>query len=66
MKHAIDIPPFGELADPRVLAELAAAAENRGWDGFFVWGHVIVDLRCDWALDSAHAAAVPCGAAVLV
>ena len=30
LKHAIDVPPFGELADPRVLAVLAAAAEERG------------------------------------
>ena len=41
MKYAIDVPPFGELADARVLAELAAAAEDRGWDGFFVWDHVV-------------------------
>ena len=41
MKHAIDVPPFGELADPRVLAELAGAAEERGWDGFFVWDHIV-------------------------
>ncbi len=41
MKHAVDVPPFGELADPRVLAELAAAAEERGWDGFFVWDHIV-------------------------
>lgn len=40
MKHAIDVAPFGELADPRVLSELATAAEERGWDGFFVWDHV--------------------------
>src|SRR3984885_11110779 len=40
VKHAIDVAPFGELADPRVLAELAIAAEERGWDGFFVWDHV--------------------------
>ena len=40
MKHGIDVPPFGELADPRVLAELAAAAERQGFDGFFVWDHV--------------------------
>jgi alkanesulfonate monooxygenase SsuD/methylene tetrahydromethanopterin reductase-like flavin-dependent oxidoreductase (luciferase family) len=36
----MDVPPFGELADPRVLAGLAAAAEERGWDGFFVWDHI--------------------------
>ena len=41
MKHAIDVPPFGELADPRVLSELAIAAEDRGWDGFFVWDHIV-------------------------
>jgi len=41
VKHAIDVAPFGELADPRVLAELAIAAEERGWDGFFVWDHVV-------------------------
>ena len=40
MKHAIDIPPFDELADPRVVADLAAVAEDRGWAGFFVWDHV--------------------------
>jgi alkanesulfonate monooxygenase SsuD/methylene tetrahydromethanopterin reductase-like flavin-dependent oxidoreductase (luciferase family) len=40
MKRAIDVAPFGELADPRVLAELAAAAEERGWAGFFVWDHM--------------------------
>jgi len=41
VKRAIDVAPFGELADPRVLAELAAAAEERGWDGFFVWDHIV-------------------------
>jgi alkanesulfonate monooxygenase SsuD/methylene tetrahydromethanopterin reductase-like flavin-dependent oxidoreductase (luciferase family) len=40
MKRAIDVGPFGELADPRVLADLAARAEDRGWDGFFVWDHI--------------------------
>ncbi len=41
LRQAIDVPPFGELADPRVLAGLAAAAEERGWDGFFIWDHVV-------------------------
>jgi alkanesulfonate monooxygenase SsuD/methylene tetrahydromethanopterin reductase-like flavin-dependent oxidoreductase (luciferase family) len=41
MKRAIDVAPFEQLADPRVLAELAAAAEERGWDGFFVWDHIV-------------------------
>ncbi len=41
VKRAIDVPPFGELADPRALAGLAAAAEEQGWDGFFVWDHIV-------------------------
>src|SRR5580700_11417058 len=41
MKQAIDVAPFEELADPRVVAELAAEAEARGWDGFFVWDHIV-------------------------
>jgi alkanesulfonate monooxygenase SsuD/methylene tetrahydromethanopterin reductase-like flavin-dependent oxidoreductase (luciferase family) len=40
VKRAIDVGPFGELADPRVLASLAARAEDLGWDGFFVWDHI--------------------------
>ncbi|HEX4829469.1 MAG TPA: LLM class flavin-dependent oxidoreductase [Trebonia sp.] len=40
MKRAIDVPLFGELSDPRVAARLAARAEERGWDGFFVWDHI--------------------------
>lgn len=40
MKQAIDVAPFNDLADPRLLAGLAALAEDRGWDGFFVWDHV--------------------------
>jgi alkanesulfonate monooxygenase SsuD/methylene tetrahydromethanopterin reductase-like flavin-dependent oxidoreductase (luciferase family) len=39
-KRGIFVAPFGELADPRVLAALAARAEERGWDGFFLWDHI--------------------------
>jgi alkanesulfonate monooxygenase SsuD/methylene tetrahydromethanopterin reductase-like flavin-dependent oxidoreductase (luciferase family) len=39
-KHAIFVAPFDELVDPRLLAELAALAEQREWDGFFVWDHI--------------------------
>jgi alkanesulfonate monooxygenase SsuD/methylene tetrahydromethanopterin reductase-like flavin-dependent oxidoreductase (luciferase family) len=40
MKRGIDVALFGELADPRAVADLAARAEERGWDGFFVWDHI--------------------------
>jgi alkanesulfonate monooxygenase SsuD/methylene tetrahydromethanopterin reductase-like flavin-dependent oxidoreductase (luciferase family) len=39
-RHGIFVAPFEELSDPRVVAELAARAEERGWDGFFIWDHV--------------------------
>ncbi|WP_220139480.1 hypothetical protein [Nocardia sp. GTS18] len=38
LRHGVYLPPFGELADPRVLAEIAAEAESAGFDGVFVWG----------------------------
>ncbi len=41
MKHALYLPPFAELADPRVVRDLAVAAEQSGWDGFFLWDHVL-------------------------
>lgn len=37
MKFGLDIPTAGAYADPRKLAELAAEAEEAGWDGFFIW-----------------------------
>jgi alkanesulfonate monooxygenase SsuD/methylene tetrahydromethanopterin reductase-like flavin-dependent oxidoreductase (luciferase family) len=40
VKHAIFVAPFEELADPRVVARLAAEAEAAGWDGFFLWDHI--------------------------
>ncbi len=40
MQRGLFVPPFGPLADARVVAELAAAAEEAGWDGFFLWDHV--------------------------
>jgi alkanesulfonate monooxygenase SsuD/methylene tetrahydromethanopterin reductase-like flavin-dependent oxidoreductase (luciferase family) len=40
-KFGLGVPNGGDFADPRCLAELAAAAEAAGWDGFFLWDHVI-------------------------
>ena len=39
-KRGIFLPPFDELDEPRTLVELAEAAEERGWDGFFLWDHI--------------------------
>ncbi len=43
MKSGIYLPPFGELADPRRMADLAAAAEQAGWDGWFIWDHMLAE-----------------------
>lgn len=40
MKRGIFVAPFDELADPRLIAELAGDAERAGFDGFFLWDHV--------------------------
>jgi alkanesulfonate monooxygenase SsuD/methylene tetrahydromethanopterin reductase-like flavin-dependent oxidoreductase (luciferase family) len=40
VRRAIFVAPFEELSEPALMAELAALAERRGWDGFFVWDHV--------------------------
>ena len=40
MRYGLTLPIFDNLADPRLLAELAAEAESHGWDGVFVWDHV--------------------------
>ncbi len=40
MRRGLFVALFDELSDPRLAAELAAAAEERGFDGFFVWDHV--------------------------
>jgi alkanesulfonate monooxygenase SsuD/methylene tetrahydromethanopterin reductase-like flavin-dependent oxidoreductase (luciferase family) len=41
MRFSINIPNFGDFADARTVAAVAAAAEQAGWDGLFVWDHVL-------------------------
>jgi alkanesulfonate monooxygenase SsuD/methylene tetrahydromethanopterin reductase-like flavin-dependent oxidoreductase (luciferase family) len=41
MRFGVTVPNFGEYFHPRRLATLARDAEQAGWDGFFVWDHVL-------------------------
>src|SRR5579859_2116066 len=41
MRYAINLPNFGSFGDPRVMADLAHEAEAAGWDGVFIWDHVM-------------------------
>ncbi|MCM6775403.1 LLM class flavin-dependent oxidoreductase [Nocardia sp. CDC159] len=43
LRYAINVPNFGDFADPRTFAELAARAEAAGWDGLLVWDHLVYD-----------------------
>jgi alkanesulfonate monooxygenase SsuD/methylene tetrahydromethanopterin reductase-like flavin-dependent oxidoreductase (luciferase family) len=61
-RRGIFLAPFGELADPRRVAALAAHAEARGWDGFFLWDHIryappVREIADPWIALSAVAAA---------
>ncbi len=40
-RRGLFLAPFDELSDPHVLVELAVAAEARGWDGVFLWDHIV-------------------------
>jgi hypothetical protein len=62
MRYALFVPPFDELADPALVASLAADAEEAGWDGFFVWDHItyrepVQALADPWVTLAAVAAA---------
>ena len=60
-ERAIFVAPFGELSEPRVLARLAAETEAAGWDGFFLWDHIVYTevsrLADPWVALAAIAAA---------
>ena len=41
MHYGIYTPNFGDDLDVRSLATLAQEAEEAGWDGFFLWDHIL-------------------------
>lgn len=41
MRFAVNVPNFGAFADPRFFGELAKTVEESGWDGLFVWDHIL-------------------------
>lgn len=53
MHFAINVPNFGSFGDPRVMADLAREAEAAGWDGMFIWDHVL------WLWPQNHPVAEP-------
>src|SRR5918995_875391 len=62
MRAGLWLPLFEELADPRVVARLAADAEEWGWHGVFVWDQLrwrepIKQVADPWITLAAIAAA---------
>jgi alkanesulfonate monooxygenase SsuD/methylene tetrahydromethanopterin reductase-like flavin-dependent oxidoreductase (luciferase family) len=62
VRSGLYVPLFGELANPVVVACLAAEAEEAGWDGFFVWDQVrwrppVLDVADPWITLAAIATA---------
>ncbi len=51
MRHALFVPPFDGLAEPDRLVELAVAAESSGWDGLFLWDHLLYSAPVRDVLD---------------
>jgi alkanesulfonate monooxygenase SsuD/methylene tetrahydromethanopterin reductase-like flavin-dependent oxidoreductase (luciferase family) len=41
VRFGIFLPPFREFAEPGRVIELTVAAEQAGWDGVFLWDHML-------------------------
>jgi alkanesulfonate monooxygenase SsuD/methylene tetrahydromethanopterin reductase-like flavin-dependent oxidoreductase (luciferase family) len=41
VRYAMFLPNFGPFGDPALIGDLAARAEAAGWDGFFIWDHIL-------------------------
>jgi luciferase-like monooxygenase len=47
MKYGLYVQNFGEYSDPHNLVALALDAEEAGWDGFFLWDHLLLYRHSD-------------------
>jgi alkanesulfonate monooxygenase SsuD/methylene tetrahydromethanopterin reductase-like flavin-dependent oxidoreductase (luciferase family) len=58
MHYGIEVVPFGDFSDPRVLVKLAREAEAAGWEGFWIWDHLVISYGAadPWVALSAVAA----------
>jgi Luciferase-like monooxygenase len=47
MQCGVYVPNFGEYGDPHNLLALALDAEEAGWNGFFIWDHLLLYRHSD-------------------
>ena len=51
MRFGLFFPNFGPFGDPAVIVELAQEAEEAGWDGVFLWDHMLFGTDPEPVLD---------------
>jgi alkanesulfonate monooxygenase SsuD/methylene tetrahydromethanopterin reductase-like flavin-dependent oxidoreductase (luciferase family) len=51
VRRGIFLPPFDDFARPDRLVELALLAERSGWDGIFLWDHLLYSEPVEEILD---------------
>jgi alkanesulfonate monooxygenase SsuD/methylene tetrahydromethanopterin reductase-like flavin-dependent oxidoreductase (luciferase family) len=58
MHYGIEVVPFGDFSDPRAIVRLAQAAEESGWEGLWIWDHMLIPYGAGdpWVTLSAVAA----------
>jgi alkanesulfonate monooxygenase SsuD/methylene tetrahydromethanopterin reductase-like flavin-dependent oxidoreductase (luciferase family) len=63
LRLGLNMPNFGDFADPATVLTIAREAEKAGWDGVFVWDHINlfgdepVELADPWVLLTVIASA---------
>jgi len=58
LSYGIFLPPFAEYSEPQRLVALASSAEDTGWDGVFLWDHVLAGSNLAVADSFVMAAAI--------
>jgi hypothetical protein len=58
MHYGIEVVPFGQFGDPRIVMDYARSAEKAGWEGIWVWDHILfpAGVGDPWVILSAVAA----------
>jgi alkanesulfonate monooxygenase SsuD/methylene tetrahydromethanopterin reductase-like flavin-dependent oxidoreductase (luciferase family) len=59
VRFGLFLPPFNEFAEPQRVMALARSAEQAGWDGLFLWDHMLagpgVAVADPWVMMAAIA-----------
>jgi alkanesulfonate monooxygenase SsuD/methylene tetrahydromethanopterin reductase-like flavin-dependent oxidoreductase (luciferase family) len=45
LRYGVHVQNSGDFGDAAVLARLARDAEMAGWDGFFIWDHILFEVQ---------------------